>query len=431
MSKHAVVVGGGICGLVTALRLAQRGWDVDLFEAKGECGGLARCIPLGDGYIERYYHFICGGDKELIALARELGIDKRLRWAPAPVGHFYQGSLYPFSTALDLLRFRPISPFSRLRVGLHAWRAQRTTDWKPLDDITAAKWLLDSVGRQAYEAIWKPLLEVKFGPYHDKISAAWLWHRIWRVGTSRRSALRPDVMGHFLGGTKTLLDALIHRLNKNGVRIHLRCPAQRLVTGGKHTVRTKMGEIDADAVILAIPLPVAAKLVRDSLPQWSQKLAAVPNIAVVCGLFRLSHNLTKYFWVNVNDPRIVFNGFIEYSNLNPSAEVWGGEIVYVPMYLAMGDERLGWTARRWAEEFKKGLSIIDSRLSEAVTFELITRDRFAQPICQPGFSRIVPSIAGPAPGIFLVEASQLYPSDRTISGMIGLANKAAELAAES
>jgi hypothetical protein len=43
--------------------------------------------------------------------------------------------------------------------------------------------------------IWHPLLKVKFGDCHDQISAAWIWHRIWRVATSRRSMLEREVFG--------------------------------------------------------------------------------------------------------------------------------------------------------------------------------------------------------------------------------------------
>ena len=38
-----------------------------------------------------------------------------------------------------------------------------------------------------YQRLWAPLFALKFFEYADNISAAWIWTRIKRVGTSRRS----------------------------------------------------------------------------------------------------------------------------------------------------------------------------------------------------------------------------------------------------
>ncbi len=433
MSRHAVVLGGGVSGLAAAYRLSRAGWHVSLLEARDELGGLARSVPMGQARVERYYHFICGSDRDLVGLADELGIGGHLHWSPAPVGYWYQGRLYPFSTALDLLRFSPLSPVSRVRMGLHALRARRLKDWLPLDRRTAREWLVAEAGQQAYDVVWRPLLEVKFGPYFEQVSAAWMWHRIWRVGTSRHSPLKPDLMGYFDGGSAVLLDALVERIQAAGSEISLSCPAEavRSEDGRVKSVATAAGEIEADAVIVAVPLSEAARLVADSLPKWSEALANLPAIAVVCGLFRLDSAVTPYFWVNINDSRLPINGFVEYSNLNRRRETWGGEILYVPLYLAAEDPRFAWSDDQWVTFFRDGLSQVSPGLQDAVTAAVVTCDRYAQPVCGPGFAQRVPPIAGPASGLFLVEASQLYPSDRTISGMIGLAGQAARLADEA
>lgn len=422
-----MIIGGGIAGLTAALRFTQAGWDVALLEARDEFGGLARSMPLGGGRIERYYHFICGGDAALLELANELGL--QVHWRPAPVGHWYRGRLYPLSTAFDILRFGPLPFVDRLRVGIHAWRAQRTSDWAPLDAISAKQWLLGAIGPRAYEAIWRPLLETKFGPYADQISAAWLWHRLWRVGTSRKSPLRPDIMGHFAGGSDALISALVDRIGRAGGQLRTNCPARRVVgSGGGLMVETDNGDVEARAVLLAVPLPVAADLTRELAPELAGALRKVAVIGVVCALLRLPRHLSRYFWLNINDERIAYNGVIEYSNLNPSAELWGGEVAYIPFYLPTDDERFSWGDEKWRELFLDGVAVMAPELAGEVEVVAITRDAYAQPICDVGFSRRVPPIATPVPGVFLVEASQLYPSDRCLSGMIELAGRAVDLA---
>jgi protoporphyrinogen oxidase len=421
------VVGAGIAGLTVAYGLRQAGWHVSLIEQAAEIGGLARSVTLGHGRLERYYHFICRGDRSLLQLIEELGLGGRLRWAPAPAAHWYRGRLYPLATAWDLLRFSALPLLSRLRLGWHAWRAQRTTHWQPLDAVTAKAWLLRSVGERAYEVIWRPLLEAKFGSYAGEVAAAWLWHRLWRVGTSRLSPWRPEVMGHLKGGSEVLLLALLDRLQRAGVEVHLGCPATGLVFhAGRAAVDTPRGELSGEALVLCIPLPVVARLAAPALPAWSQALATIPYLAVVCGLLRLRRHLSPYFWVNVHDDRMGFNGFIEYSNLNRSAEVWGGEVVYVPVYLPADDPRFAWADQQWAQFFTRGLAVVDAELPELVTACIISRDAHAQPVCTTGFARRVPGLQAPAPAVYLVEAAQLYPADRHLSGMIALARDAAQ-----
>ena len=61
----------------------------------------------------------------------------------------------------------------------------------------------------------------------------------------------------------------------------------------------------------------------------------------------------------------------------------------------------------------------------------VFRDRFAQAICTTNFAQRIPPVRTPIAGLFLTDSTQLYPSDRTISGMFGQAKRVAELVAET
>jgi protoporphyrinogen oxidase len=73
---------------------------------------------------------------------------------------------------MELLLFRPMPFISRLRLGLHVLSCQRMTSWQSLDKKPAKKWLIDAIGGKAYNAVWDPLLRIKFGASHEEISAA-------------------------------------------------------------------------------------------------------------------------------------------------------------------------------------------------------------------------------------------------------------------
>ena len=71
---HIAVIGGGITGLTAAYRLAQRGYQGHPLGARGLLGGQANAFPVAGTAIERFYHHLFQSDREIVALAEEIGI---------------------------------------------------------------------------------------------------------------------------------------------------------------------------------------------------------------------------------------------------------------------------------------------------------------------------------------------------------------------
>ena len=118
------VLGAGVCGLVAAHRLARAGHAVDVYERWPGLGGQAATLDVGDGHrLERYYHHLFTSDRHIAALFAELGMPDAIEWRPSSVAFFARGALHPFVTPLDLLRFRPLSPLARVRMGARGARA--------------------------------------------------------------------------------------------------------------------------------------------------------------------------------------------------------------------------------------------------------------------------------------------------------------------
>jgi protoporphyrinogen oxidase len=336
------IIGGGPAGLGLAYALSQRGHDVSVFEAAPELGGLARSFQLGAVRIERYYHFICADDYEYFSYAKSLGIENKLRWTETRMGFFHNGTLYPFSSGLDLLRCGALTPFGRVRYGALAALCASTTDWGRLDGIPAKQWLIDILGLETYRTMWHPLLEVKFHEFHDKISAAWVWHRIHRVARSRGRGLQRERLGYLEGGTDMLVDALVEAVGKKGGKFHTSAPVKRILSDGRRVtgIETVAGSRhDFDYVVSAVPLPHFLRMATDLPPHYRERLGQIGFIGVICVALRLKKQLTEYYWLNANDPRIPFNGFIEYTNLNPDMTGDGSKIIYVPYYLPRSHAR--------------------------------------------------------------------------------------------
>src|SRR5690349_6398832 len=61
MATTVAVLGGGVGGLSAAHELAERGFSVTVYEARGRCGGKARSYPTPDGYpAEHGFRFFPG-----------------------------------------------------------------------------------------------------------------------------------------------------------------------------------------------------------------------------------------------------------------------------------------------------------------------------------------------------------------------------------
>lgn len=427
--KRAVVIGGGPAGVKAAQRLAKDGVHVTLLESAPVLGGLASVFDLDGVRIERYYHFICRGDDELVETLAELGLSSRLRWRSSRMAYFVDGRLYPFLTPLDLLSFRPLSLPDRARAGLALRLALRLRE-EDLAPQSATAWLRRRFGERSYRVIWEPLMRFKFAGYADAVSAAWIWARMVRLSRSRVSPWREE-LGYLEGGSKVVIEALAEDVVRRGGTVALNAPVEQLAFEGGRVRGVRVGgeTLPADAVVSTV---TPARLL--ALAPWldaafAERLRRIPAIGIFCLFLRLSRQVTPFFWVNANDPRVPFAGMIEYTNLNPLPELGGDRILYVPQYLAADDPRFSWSDAEVLARYADGLALVNPAFDRSwVRFSAVFRDRFAQPICLSDYRETTPAIATPVPNLFLTDSSQLHPHDRTISGSFGLGREAARLA---
>lgn len=430
---RVAVVGGGMAGLATAYYLGQAGVRVDVFEAEEELGGLARSFDFDGQRVERFYHFICRPDHHLLELADELGLAAAIQWRRSRTSYFHQGRLYPFTTPLDLMRFDPLPLRDRLALGVESMRWRKLEDWKRLDEMSARDWLIQRVGARTYEVIFRPLMAMKFGDYSGEVNAAWLWHRLHRVARSRKSPGHAQVMGYFRGGSEILLQRVAERIERQGGRIFRKRPVQGVITDPQGNLRglaCEDGEGEYRAVVLALPLPIAARLLPAGLSDFRQALTRIPFLGLICLVARLERGLTRSFWCNVHDDRLPLTGLIEMSELNPELGK-AGPLIYVPHYLPAESERFSRPDEEFKEEFRAALPRLRP---EVGTPELkswrVFRAPFAQAVCAPGFERRRPPMATPLPGLFLLDSTHLYPEDRTLSGTIGKAREISQMMIE-
>ena len=262
--SRVVVIGAGVMGLAAAYHAVKRGHDVTLLEAAAEPGGMAAHFDFGGLSIERFYHFVCRADQATFDLLAELGLGDKMRWVATSIGYYFDGTLRPWGDPLSLLRFPHLSLVEKVRYGLMMLASTRREDWRPLENVSAKDWIEGWCGRPVYHRLWKPLFDLKFYEYADNISAAWIWTRIKRLGTSRRSMFQEE-LGYIEGGSETLVKALVKAIEAGDGRVVLGAPAKRVESLERRVIGVSAGATTypADAVISTIPTPFIGRLVPD------------------------------------------------------------------------------------------------------------------------------------------------------------------------
>jgi protoporphyrinogen oxidase len=174
---RVAVLGAGVAGLTAAHRLACEGHGCDVYERWPGLGGQAATFDLGDGtLVERYYHHLFTTDRHIADLYTEIGLPDEIEYRPSSTAFFVRGRSWPFTSPLDLLRFRPLPPAARVRMGVALLRLQRGgDDVAPYERITIRDWIVGEMGQTAWDVVWGPLVRAKFGDRAEDIAMAWLW----------------------------------------------------------------------------------------------------------------------------------------------------------------------------------------------------------------------------------------------------------------
>ena len=422
--RQIAVIGGA-----AAYDLARAGQHVTLIDNAPVLGGLASSLQLKGETVEYFYHFICRSDRYLVDLVKELGLGDQLHWQHTQTSFYHDGRLYAFGTPIDLLRFSAVPFTQRLRFGLHILRSRFRSNWRWLDEFPAKAWLIENIGEEAYNVIWHPLLRIKFGTYYDQISAAWIWHRIWRVARSRQQLWGRESFGYLTHGSATLVERLVQWLQAQP-NVTLRIGERvKTIEVQDETVRAVVLETDrvaCDAVLSTVALPVLDRLVPAQTSTYFEKIRQVKYIGVVCALFNLKRSFSPNFWLNINDPRISFNGIIEQTNLNQNLRDAGLNLIYVPYYLPTDEPRYSYSDEQLYAEYLVMLKLVNPAFDESwIQDRFISRAAYAQAVCTTRFADLRPDHRAPLRGLYVTDSTQFYPEDRTLSAAIEQGHKAA------
>jgi protoporphyrinogen oxidase len=314
---------------------------------------------------------------------------------------------------LDLLRFSPLLPHERLRLGATTLALRHLGNPAELDDRTTADWLSSLFGRRIWENFWQPLFFAKFGDRAATLPALYIWQRLGREGnTSDRGYLR--------GGLKHLIDTTEAEIERRGGRILKSATAIRLepegdVAGplrltyeheGTHHTST------LDWALSTVPMPSLARITQNTALQPWVGVPDLPYQGVVNGLFFLNRPLGGHYWLPVVQSGTEFDGVVEMTTLIDRASLNGAHLAYVMKYGDRSDPLFGESdeaiAERWTEQFLQIYKPLHLRRSD-IRDVRIFRAPFVEPAYPLGYSRKKPDFSVGPSRLVLATSAQVYP----------------------
>jgi protoporphyrinogen oxidase len=417
--RKVAIVGGGVTGMAAAESLSQHNVASTIYERDGALGGLAASFEVDGIRLEKFYHHLFTSDTAMTSLIEELGLGDDLEWRPSVTGYHTHGRpegarTYRLTTPLDVLRFEPLPPLDRIRLGMLAILPRVIRDWRPLEEITAEEWLIRWAGRRVYEEVWGPLLQAKFGPYADQISAVWMWNKLKLRGGSRGRG-QAEKLGYLRGGFGRALERWEHRLRQQGVDIRLNSPVEEVrISEGKASGVVAQGHFEPyDGVLVTTAPEVFLKMSAGLPASYRQQLAQIQYLANVCLILKLKHSLGHVYWLNISDPAIPFVALVEHTNLRRPEEYGGAHLAYLSRYLDPADPFYEMSAQELLGAYLPGLHKLFPHFDQGwVENVWAWRARYTQPVIVRRYSELRPPFKTPIQNLWLCCMAQVYPQDR-------------------
>ncbi len=425
---RVAIVGAGFAGLSAAYDLARAGHRVVLFEASPEVGGLASGfqVPGWEWKLERFYHHVFTSDRAILELTREIGARDLLLLARPTTAYWCPShGAHPFDCPAAVMRYPHLRVSDRLRVGGAVLLLRLRRDWRRLERTTAEQWLCRAMGARAYDALWRPLLEGKFGRRGRDVNMAWFWARI---------AARTPRLGYFAGGFAALAERLAQRVREAGGEVRLGAPVRlirRLETsaggGARLAVVHSSGEERCDAALATVS-PALLERIAPELPgDYARRLRELESLGAVVLVLALDRPLLRNaYWLNLPAGRFPFLALVEHTKLVSPRHYGGQHLLYLASYAHPGNELFRLSLDDLLERFLPALREIEPSFEDRwVQGAWLHREPYAQPVALTGHSRCVPSLETPIAGLFWASMSHVYPWDRGTSFAVETGRRAA------
>jgi len=418
------IIGAGFTGLSAALNLQRKGYDVTLFEADENPGGLAVGFkdPSWKWSLEKHYHHFFTNDNSIKNLAKKINYPLITKRAKTSV--FIKGKVHQLDSPLKLLLFQELFLFEKVRMAIVLGFLKYNPFWLPLEKFNAETSLKKFMGKIGYDLIWGPQMKAKFGEYSKDISLAWFWARIKK----RTSSLSYPEKG-FLGFAKAIEKEIV----KNGGKFSYSTRVTNIKSGENVMLtiqdKTKTKQIEFDKVIVTLPTFLFEKLTREQLPkEYIKRNSQIKGIGAINMVVRLKNKFfnDNTYWLSICESTFPFMAVVEHTNFIEKKNYNNERLLYVGKYLKANHKYFSKSREELMKIYKPYLMKINKDFEKSIIDYEVFKAPFAQPIIPTNYSKMIPPFKTPLKNVYLANIQQVYPWDRGTNYAVELGEKIAK-----
>lgn len=295
---HVAVVGGGVAGLAAALEVLDRlpGARVTVLEGSDRLGGKLRLEPVAGHLVDVGAESMLAVRPEAVALARRVRAgDDLVAPATTSASVWSRGELHPLPRATLMGVPTDVEAARGVLTDDEAARAREQRPWPGgvvTGDVSVGEYVGTRLGAAVVDRLVEPLLGGVYAGHASRLSLQATMPALWARAVAGEGlaggapsdgpspvADRPVFAG-LRGGVGRLPDLLAAALAEAGAELRTSAVVRGLERTGSGWLlvvgsAASPEALEADAVVIGVPPPAAARLLRPHAPAAAGRLEEV------------------------------------------------------------------------------------------------------------------------------------------------------------
>ena len=400
------IIGAGPAGLTAAYQLSKKGYEVHVFEASNQVGGMAKSFMLWDQRVDLGPHRFFSSDARVNKLWIEV-LDNKYSMVNRLTRIYYLNNFFDY----------PLKPFNALKkLGIFqsllcvlSFIKAKLFPISP--DISFESWVVNRFGFKLYSIFFKSYSEKLWGISCDKLDADFASQRIKKL--SLYEAIKSAIFKNKASKHKTLVDEFAYPYGGAGSFYELM--AEKIVNlGGKIHLNLPVKSLDIDISEKTIELALVGNEDKNFL--FNQVISSMPITNLITALngpdevkllakkLKFRNTILVYLyldcqspfpdqWIYVHSSNLLTGRITNFRNWSPSITMDSTGTIICLEYWCYDDDQIWKSSDEYLINLASSEIAITGLLnSSAITKGHIERVPKCYPVYEIGYKKILKNI---------------------------------------